>query len=115
MTSNEGTALAEAVKELNRAILALRTLIERDYPNRREVEASFVRKSESAVHLKWMLVLVVVTTMLSFGATVGLMSSCFIMDDRPSACHIIPGFEDLEARRMRNDDIVERVEELEKR
>lgn len=117
-----GQVLEELIRELNGAILALRTLIEREYPNRREIEARFVNKSSWDTRLKILVVTIFLATLLSFGATIGAMSACYLGTTHPMSCNLIPGYEDSEARRQERleqiakiQDLEDRIEELEQR
>lgn len=96
--SNE--TMEDLIKELNKAILALRTLIEREYPNRREIEAKFVNKTTWDHRLRLLLVTILFASLLSFFATASIMSACFLGTERPETCGLIPGFSSNEVRRQ---------------
>lgn len=114
MSRDEALAeeIAKVVKELNNAILALRTLIEREYPNRREIEAQFVKKSASDKRLRLLFVTVLVAALLSFGITATTMSACFLGDSRPKVCNLLPGYEQSNAER---DDLLRRLDQRDKK
>lgn len=125
MSKEEALAqeIAKVVKELNNAILALRTLIEREYPNRREIEAQFVKKESSDRRLVLLVITVLVAALLSFGFTASTMSACFLGDGRPQTCNLLPGYEESNkerddfVRKLTNNDkdLDERVKRLERR
>jgi hypothetical protein len=106
-SASNNETMEDLIKELNKAILALRTLIEREYPNRREIEAKFVNKTTWDHRLRLILVTILFASLLSFLGTTALMAKCFLGATRPDACAIIPGFESNEIRRTGLYDDIE--------
>jgi hypothetical protein len=105
-------ALHEAVVELRAAILALTELIEREYPNREEVEKRFTKKKTS--QRRWLLVLAMIPVMIlvSLFGSAATVSYCFLSDggyEHPGACGLIPGYNKaVEA----NDVLIKQFEQL---
>lgn len=112
-TPSSDETLAQLVKELNQAILALRTLIDRDYPNRREIEAQFVRKDAWDARLRIVLVIILVSCLLSLGVTMGTLSTCYQGAERPAVCNAIPGFRENEQRRLDLNRRIDKVDKIE--
>lgn len=86
-----------AARELQRATIAVRTLLEKDYPNRRELEAQFIRKSEIKNRFALWVVALLISALVSFVGTVTTVSTCFLGEsafDHPQFCEIMPGYQD---------------------
>ena len=64
------TTMQEAAKELHSAVMALKELIEREYPSRREVERRFTSKESAKKRVTAIMLLIVVSAFLSFTSTV---------------------------------------------
>jgi hypothetical protein len=105
-------ALHDAVTELRAAILALTELIQREYPNREEVEKRFTKKKTS--QRRWFLVLALIPIMLvvSLFGSAATVSYCFLSEggyEHPGACGVIPGYnEAVDA----NDVLIKQFEQL---
>lgn len=104
--------MQQAAKELHSAVLALKELIERDYPSRREVERRFQPRNVSNKRWSIAFVMIVASGMLSFFTTVGTVSACFLgADEPPQACNLLPGYADSMERNQRE---LERFSELQR-
>lgn len=103
--------MQEAARELHSAVIALKELIEREYPSRREVERRFTSKAKSTSRWYLVLVLILVSALLSFVGTVTTVSTCFLrpVGDTPSACGWLPGYDETQDRNQR---IIDRFEQL---
>ena len=88
--------MQDAADELHNAAIALRELIEREYPSRRETDAKFSSKRKANQRWYLALILILASTLLSFVTTVSTVSSCFLgRDDKhPQVCQLMPGYED---------------------
>lgn len=119
--------LKEAASELHGLILGVQELIERDYPDRREVERRFISREAGVRRLVLAVAMILVSSLISYGMAVSTVSACFLGgdDDHPSACKFIPGYEksiernkvvlkqftELQKRSLRNE---KRIDQLEK-
>ena len=111
MPDSDGVA---AARELQRATIAVRTLLEKDYPNRRELEAQFIRKSEIKNRFALWVVALLISAVVSFFGTVTTVSTCFLGADtgHPGWCEAIPGYrETLENQQQ----WIEEMQELQRR
>lgn len=92
--------MQEAARELHSAVIALKELIERDYPDRSEVESRFMSKGQGKRRWYVVLVLILVSMFLSFVTTTATISTCFLGGggkdglSHPGICRILPGYED---------------------
>lgn len=95
--------IQEAARELHLAVVAMRELIEREYPSRREVERRFISRESQEKRVAVAVVLIVLAAMVSFVMTVSTVSGCFLGEDdgRPGVCEILPGYDNHMARRER--------------
>lgn len=109
--------MQEAAKELHSAVIALKELIEREYPSRREVERRFQGKAKSAQRWHLVLVLILVSALLSFATTVTTVSTCFLrpIEDTPSACGWLPGYDETQERNQRIIDQFSELQEITER
>jgi hypothetical protein len=103
--------MKEAAEELHAAVLALKELIEREYPSRKEVERRFQSKQNAQVRLTFVILVICISFVLSFFAIIGTISTCFLGDaaSSPSACGVLPGYSDTEKK---NQDLLQQFEEL---
>src|SRR3954471_8564853 len=91
--------MREIGDELHSTLIAIRELIEREYPSRKEVERRFVSKHKSQQRLGVLLLVILISGALSFIGTVSTVSTCFLGDsDHPSACQAMPGYKESEDR-----------------
>lgn len=103
--------MQQAARELHAAVVALKELIEREYPSRREVERRFQSKAKSSQRWYLVLALILVSALLGFVSTVTTVSTCFLrpVAETPSACSWLPGYDETQERNQR---IIERFEQL---
>lgn len=91
--------LQEIAKETHAAVVALRELIEREYPSRGEVERRFTKKNESNKKLAFGLVILFITVVVSYFMTVATISSCFLGGvEHPDFCNVLPGYAEADER-----------------
>lgn len=88
--------IREAVKQMAIATQAMRTLIDKEYPTRREMEARFVEKVESRRTLVIAVVVGLISAILSFFGTISTVSTCFLGGDteHPAVCSFMPGYDE---------------------
>lgn len=102
--------MREAARELHAAVVALRELIDREYPSRGEVESRFVTKEKGLRRWYLLLVLIIVSGLLGFAGSVSAVSTCFLGDEEHTgACNFIPGYS---TTKERNEDIYDQFVEL---
>lgn len=105
--------MQEAARELHLAVVALRELIAREYPSRREVERRFVSREQQQKRWAVTFVLIVIASILSFVTTVATVSGCFLGDqEKPGVCRILPGYQNHFDRRERIDLEHEQLRQL---
>jgi hypothetical protein len=105
--------LKDLIVETHAAIVLLRELIDREYPDRAEVERRFTRKGESNRKLAFGLVLMFITVVLSYFMTVTTISSCFLGGaEHGRACNVLPGYKESVNR---NNDLIKQFIELQRR
>lgn len=95
----------QAAKELREAVVALKELINREYPSRGEVEARFQSKQNAQNRMIFVILTVLCSFILSFFATVGTVSTCFLGDGTqhpPHICSMLPGYNDT----IRNNKVI---------
>lgn len=92
--------LQDAVQELHAVVLALKELLEREYPRRDEIERRYLDKYDLAAKTRknWIIVAVMGLVMLftGFFASVTTVSYCFLgsaQDGGRPVCEVIPGYE----------------------
>jgi hypothetical protein len=108
--------MQEAARELHLAVVALKELIEREYPSRREVERRFISRESSRKRWAVVLAMVVISACLSFVTTVATVSGCFLGDpDHPKICEVLPGYEDTMDRQKRFEEQFKQLGEITKR
>jgi hypothetical protein len=115
MPDTREQALIGAIREMREATQALRTLIEKDYPTRRELESRFVQKSNQRARI-WIAVIMLLTaTVGSFFGTMTTVSTCFLGDPGKkhlTVCEIMPGYKEAEER---NKVLLKEFVDLQKR
>lgn len=106
--------MQRAASELQAAVLAMKELVEREYPSRREVERRFLSKDGQNKRWATILALVLVAALLGFIGTVSTVSSCFLNrpDETPAVCNLMPGFKETQVRNQRIIDRFERLDEI---
>lgn len=112
--------LEEIARDTHTLIVTLKELIEREYPNREEIERRFTPKEASNRKLALGLALMLVTVTLSYFLTVATISQCFLGGvNHPSACGALPGYEEADARSKavlkQFQELVQRSEKNERR
>lgn len=104
--------MQQAANELHAAVIALRELVEREYPSRSEVENRFASKAKSTQRWYLLIVLILASAFISFLSTVTTVSACFLGDpSHPKVCEVLPGYKQSE---QRSRDLVELLTELQK-
>lgn len=107
--------LTDAVREMRDATLALRTLIQKEYPTRRELESRYVQKTEQKRRIYLALATMLAAVVGSFFGTVATVSGCFLGSspgDKPSAaCSLMPGYDET---REQNEAIIKEFQRLQK-
>src|SRR5690606_37855911 len=103
--------LHEAAEELHQAVEALKELLEREYPDRVELEENYISKTGN--NKRWVVVITMIlfASLVAFLLTVSTVSQCFLREDQPDACNLLPGYP---ATMERNDSQFKRFERLEK-
>lgn len=88
--------ISAAVREMAAATAALRTLIQKQYPTRREMEADYVRKETTKRRLALIFSVILVSALVCFVGTVSTVSTCFLGGDdkHPGVCKLLPGYTD---------------------
>lgn len=101
--------LTQAVRELNTSVSQLRQVLQDDYPKRTEIERRFISKLEQRKHLTRMTFVALVTVAGCYVTSTGAYAVCFVGDENPDICSVVPGYED---RLDRRDELNKQIQEL---
>lgn len=112
MTANSDRDLIHAVKELNQTVISLRTLLSDEYPKRTEIERNFQSRLDARKHISRMVIVALVTVVGCYIMSVGVYASCFVGEESPSVCSLVPGYEE---RINRRNEINKKDQQFEQR
>lgn len=93
----EASELVNAVEELTKVVVALNTLLERDYPKREEIEQKFTSRQNSRKRLMAVVIGGISAIIISYFFSISTVVYCF-HDGEPGnryrpICSVFPGYE----------------------
>lgn len=110
--SDTAVELLEAVRRLTTVVAGVDQLLRDEYPKRTEIERRFVSKMQQNRHVARMLIVALLTVAGCYAFSTGLYAVCFVGQEDPGACSVVPGYQE---RIERRDEINKRDADLERR
>lgn len=116
--TDDAETLTKIVGELNRNVVTLTKVLQDDYPKRTEIERRFQSRLDARKHLTRIILAMLITVVGCYAVSTGAYAVCFVGEDNPNGCRLLPGYEDRIDRRdeinRQNQLLNERISRLER-
>jgi hypothetical protein len=111
-SSDSQAILVDAVNELTKTVEALRAVIERDYPKRKEVEEKYATKYGIKKQRVRLLGAIAISILAAYFLAIETVSYCFLGDNphqNRAFCQVFPGYSQSQER---NRDLLKLFNEI---
>jgi hypothetical protein len=111
-SSDSQAILVDAVNELTKTVEALRAVIERDYPKRKEVEEKYATKYGIKKQRVRLLGAIAISILAAYFLAIETVSYCFLGDSphqNRAFCQVFPGYSQSQER---NRDLLKLFNEI---